>query len=64
MDCQQMSRVIAPVDVDVPAVPRLAFDVAARQVECVPNVRHARAAGPNARDAWLDVRKARGSTHE
>ena len=53
-----MSRVIAPAEADVPAAARPAFEVAARQLECVPNMRHARAAGSNALDAWLDVRKA------
>jgi hypothetical protein len=53
-----MSRVIAPAQADVPAVPRPAFDAAARQRECVPTMRHARAPGSNARDAWLDVKKA------
>jgi hypothetical protein len=53
-----MSRVIAPTEADAPAVLRPAFDSAARQVECAPTMRHARAAGPNAVHGWLDARKA------
>ena len=52
-----MSRMTAPAEADVPAASRPALDAAARQLGFVPNMHHALAASPKARNAWLDSRK-------
>ena len=57
-ECQQMSRMSAPAEADIPAASRPAIDAAAHQLGFVPNMYHALAASPKAFNAWLDLRKA------